>query len=178
MASCHSVQIRSAQAMWSLREKGELGVGWELLLAWKAGSPKPLCLQLSSQGGGGARSREKAILNWRHHQDEPKVGCCSFCYPRALIPTLGGVEKWHKDVDRFAGWFWGEINPSKSPAWATAWMPSPPPLVVVGGITFYFERGAFELVISQCPIVPYLLQEDKTRVTRVVRVLRVDTNKI
>jgi hypothetical protein len=51
-----------------------------------------------------------------------------------------------------------------------------PPLVVVGGITFYFKRGAFGLVTSQCPIVPYLLQEDKTRVTRVVRVLRVDTN--
>jgi hypothetical protein len=48
-------------------------------------------------------------------------------------------------------------------------------LVVVGGITFYFERGAFRLVNSQCPIVPYLLQEDKTRVTRVVRVLQVDT---
>jgi hypothetical protein len=48
---------------------------------------------------------------------------------------------------------------------------------MVGGITFYLERGAFGLITSQCPIIPYLLQEDKTRVTRVVRVLRVDTNK-
>jgi hypothetical protein len=107
------------------------------------------------------------------------VGHCSFCYPWVLIPTLGDVEKWNKDVDRIAGRFWGGINPQKSPE-----IPSlsnsvdavSPPLVVVGGITFYFERGAFGLITSQCPIVPYLLQEDKTRVTRVVSVLQVDTN--
>jgi hypothetical protein len=51
-----------------------------------------------------------------------------------------------------------------------------PLLVVVGGITFYFKHGAFGLVTAQCPIIPYLLQEDKTRVTRVVKVLQVDTN--
>jgi hypothetical protein len=55
-------------------------------------------------------------------------------------------------------------------------MPSPPPLVVVGRITFYFECGVFGLVTSHCPIIPYLLQEDKTRATRVVRVIRVESN--
>jgi hypothetical protein len=39
--------------------KGGLGVGGELLLAWRAGSPKPLCLQPLLRGGG-ARSWGKS----------------------------------------------------------------------------------------------------------------------
>jgi hypothetical protein len=38
--------------------EGGLGVGGEPLLAWRAGSPKPLCLQPSLRGGGD-RSWEK-----------------------------------------------------------------------------------------------------------------------
>ena len=34
-----------------------------------------------------------------------------------------------------------------------------PPLVVVGGITFYFKRAAFRLITSPYPVVPTLLLE-------------------
>ena len=57
---------------------GGLGVGGEPLLEGRAGSTNLLCSQPLSLGGEGAHS-------WGDRR--------SFCYPRALIPTLGNVEK-------------------------------------------------------------------------------------
>ncbi len=71
---------------------GGLGVGGEPLLEGRAGSTKPLCSQPSSQGGEGVRS-----LGNSHRASTASSGRAgnrrSFCYPRALIPTLGNVEK-------------------------------------------------------------------------------------
>ena len=121
---------------------GGLGVGRELLLGGRAGLPKPLCSQPLLWGGDGLVLGETAIERCWHRQDKPAVGRCSFCYPRALIPTLGTWKNDRRTSTALRDNFGKEKSP-EIPSLSNGVDAPSSLLVVVGGIAFIGKREAF-----------------------------------